>query len=436
MSFVRKVWLPGSIALVLVSALFFVGCRSAHTTSAILYIDEQNYDKAVKVIHEGFEYRDDEPDAFFYLGEAYSAIGELAIEDDEYDEAYKNYELSYEAYTRAASLDSTGFSERVTESMVYNYNTLFNDAARDWTESYFEQAEGRYRLAYAALPDSLAPIKNIARMKMQMSQDADYMDQRSELLNEALSLLDQVIAKKPEAYDLQVNKANVLVALGRNNEASAIFDKLLAEHGDDTSLLVDIANLAIEDQDYGRAADFYVRIVDLNEADLEDNDNDNMAMLTSAGTWYKMSNVGRYSDAIVVLDRAADLEPFATEKTQLLRVQTYLAYGKDLKLQAEAETDPALKADLKAQSDATLNRTLEIGVAMTNNFVANPQGFFYLSMAQMELGDFVASEASFKTYEQLSVDPTDSADDSFDDSFDDDWDDSLDPVEPVDDGTP
>jgi len=60
---------------------------------------------------------------------------------------------------------------------------------------------------------------------------------------------------------------------------------------------------------------------------------------------------------------------------------------------------------------AALNRTLDISVAMTNNFVANANGFFYLSMTQMELGDFTASEASFKTYEQLSVDPVGSLED-------------------------
>jgi len=296
--------------------------------------------------------------------------------------------------------------------LVYNYNTLFNDAARDWEDSYYEQAEGHYRLAYVALPDSLAPIKNIARMKMQMSQEPGYADKQAELLNEALDLLDQVIIEKPDAYDLRLNKANVLAALGRNEEAGQIFDELLAEHGDDTGLLIDIANLAIEDQDMGRAADFYVRIVDLNEGDLDaNNDSDNLAMLSSAGTWYGTRNVSRYEDAIAVLDRAADLEPVPTEKTMLLRVQTYLAHGKDLKEQAKAETDPVLQAELTAQSTAALNRTLDISVAMTNNFVANANGFFYLSMTQMELGDFTASEASFKTYEQLSVDPVGSLED-------------------------
>ncbi|MCB1184573.1 tetratricopeptide repeat protein [bacterium] len=403
MSKVRYLLLAGLLVL---AALAVVGCRSAHTTSAILYIDEQNYDKAVQVIHEGFEYRDDEPDAYYYLGEAYSHLAEEAVEADDYPEALKNYQLAYEAYERCLGLDSEHFAEEVQTSLEYNYNNRLRQAKLDWDEKFYEQAEGHLRLAYASLPDSLTPVKSIARMKMQMSQEEKYLDQRDELLNEALTLIDQVLAEKPEAYDLQVNKANVLVALGRNDEGREIFDTLLREHGDDTDLLADIARLAIEDGDYARAADFYVRIVDLHEADTDaGNDADNKAMLVSAGTWYSSPNVGRYEDAIGVLDRAANLETIPTENTMLMRVRTYYNYGKHLKEQYANETDPARKAELEAEYKAMLTRSTEVGVAMTNNFVANPDGFFYLSLAQMELGDFKASEANFKTYEQLKETP-------------------------------
>ncbi len=392
--------------LVVAGLLVLSGCRSAHTTSAILYIDEQNYDKAVQVIHEGFEYRDDEADAFYYLGEAYGHLAEEAVEGDDFDEAEKNYGLAYEAYMRALELDAEGLTKEVQNSLNYNYSNRVRQASLDAQEKYYEQAEGHLRLAYASLPDSLTPIKNIARMKMQMSQEEDYLDQKDDLLNEALILLDRVLAENTEAYDLQLNKANVLAALGRNDEAGQIFDTLLSEHGDDTGLLVDIANLALEDSDYARAADFYVRIVDLHEADTDaSNDGDNKAMLVSAGTWYSGPNVNRHDDAITVLDRAANLELVPTANTMLMRVRTYYNAGKALKQQAAEETDPLIKADLETRSKERLNRAVEIGLAMTNNFFDNADGFFYLSLSQMEVGDFTASEANFKTYEQLSDAP-------------------------------
>ena len=397
---VRIILFAGLLILIGLSGL--AGCRSDHTTSAILYIDEQNYDKAVQVIHEGFQYRDDEPDAFYYLGEAYSHLAEEAVENNEYDEASKNYELAYEAYMRARELDPEEFNEKVSQSLTYNYHNRVRQASLDWDEDYFEQAEGHMRLAYAALPDSMAPIKNIARMKMQMSQDDRYMDNRVALLNEALDLLDQVLLENPEAYDLQLNKANVLASLDRNEEAKLIFDTLLAEHGDDTGLLIDIANLAIDDGDYARAADFYVKVVDLNEADTDaTNDSDNKAMLVAAGTWYSSPNIGRFDEAIVVLDRAADLESIPTDNTMLMRLRTYYYYGKEVKTSSQQETDPVAKTELGDRSTELFNRAVEIGLAMTNNFPGTADGFLFLSLAQVELGDFAAAEANNKTFEEL-----------------------------------
>jgi len=390
--------------IVLFALALVVGCRSAHTTSAILYIEnEHDYDKAVQVIQEGFQYRDDEPDAYYYLGEAYSHLAEEAVEVDDFPEAKKNYGLAYEAYSRAYEIMPEEWEEKVVTSLKYNYNNRLSQAKRDWDENYYEQAEGHLRLAYAAWPDSTTPVKSIARMKMQMANQDTFQAEKDVLLNEALSLLDQVLEQNPEAYDLQLDKANVLAALGRNDEAGTIYDNLLAEHGDDTVLLGEIANLAITEGNYERAGDFYVDIVDLNEADADaTNDKDNKAMLLAAGTWYSDRNVARYEDSLNVLERATEYEMIPTENLILQRVRSYYNYGKKLQSDAAAEADPARKAELETEWKATMQRAVEVGVAMTNNFVANPNGFFYLASAQFELGDFTAAEANMKTYNELS----------------------------------
>ncbi len=54
------------------------------------------------------------------------------------------------------------------------------------------------------------------------------------------------------------------------------------------------------------------------------------------------------------------------------------------------------------RSTELFNRAVEIGIAMTNNFPQTADGFFYLSLSQLELGDYPASDANYKTYEELS----------------------------------
>lgn len=390
------------VLLALAALGLLSGCRSAHTTSAILYIDEQNYDKAVKVIHEGFEYTKDEPDAYYYLGEAHSHLAEEAVAKDDYAEALKNYDLAYKSYRRAVELKPADWTEQVDVALAYSYRTRLGQAKVDWDLKYYEQAEGHMRLAYAALPDSLTPVKSIARMKIQMAESGEFEEQKTALLNEALELLDQVLAANPDAYSLQLDKAYVLATLGRTEDARRIYDDLLARHGDDTELLLQVAALAVDQQDYGRAADFYVKIVDLFEKDTDaGNDGDNVPMLVSAGTWYARTDIARFDDAISALERAGNLEMFPTDGTMLNRLRTYYNYGKHLKEKGAAEADPLLKQELADRSAGMFRRAIEIGGAMTNQFVANAQGFLYLSMAQLEMGDYTASETNFKTYEQL-----------------------------------
>ncbi len=48
-------------------------------------------------------------------------------------------------------------------------------------------------------------------------------------------------------------------------------------------------------------------------------------------------------------------------------------------------------------------RAVEIGIATTNNFPTEAEGFLYLSMSQVEVGEFTASDANFKTYQELEA---------------------------------
>ncbi len=220
------------IAMTLLAASLLLiglaGCRSAHTTSAILYIDDQNYQKAIDVIDEGLQYTPNDPEAYYWQGEAYSRMAEKAIQNNEYLKAKHSYESAYLKYKTAEEMDPKDMTEQVNESLQINYENRKRDGDLMWRGENYEQAEGFYRLAFAALPDSATPIQNIANMKMAMASKAP-PDSAKVLMTDALDLLNQVLETRPDEYPLLQDKAYVLTYLGRLDEAESIYTDLLKD---------------------------------------------------------------------------------------------------------------------------------------------------------------------------------------------------------------
>ncbi|MCB1150645.1 hypothetical protein KDK88_03815 [bacterium] len=397
-----------ALPLMVLALVAVVGCRSAHVTSAILYIDQQMYQRAVDVLHEGLEYSPDEPEAFFYLGESHSHLAEEAVGENDYLAAKLNYEKAYDYYLKALALDPA-LSTRVQESLDYNYLQRSKDAANDMRlaqskdgeerDRYFESAEGQYRLAFASLPDSTAPIKNIARMKMfQANREADPERQQA-LLGQSLTLLDQVLAARPDAYDLQSDKAGVLNQMGRNEESRAIYDRLVLEHPDDTGLLLAIADLAVQEERYEQAADLYTKVAGLYENDEElDNDDQIYPLTLQAANYYGLPGVLRYEDALAQYARAVEMEDANTgapkPDTLLQKERLHHDYAGTLLGEGDAMTDAA-----RAQYEACVNT----GRALTNLDPENRFGWFYMGSALFKLGRNQEGTEAMQTYERLEA---------------------------------
>jgi tetratricopeptide (TPR) repeat protein len=394
MSAKRILVLAGAAAL-----LVIVGCRSAHVTSSILYIDQQMYDKAISVLHEGLDYSPDEAEAYFYLGEAHSKKAEVMIRDNDYLEARRNYSMSYDYYQKTLELDPE-MQERVDESLLYNYVMQSNNARNEYQAGYYEAAEGYFRLAYAALPDSISPIKNLARMKIQLAMEAGN-DQG--ILQEALDLLDQVLVVNPGAYELLSDKANVLSRLGRKEEARDIYDQLLVDHPDDAPLMVDIANLSQETGEYERSADLLARVMEIYETDDEvANDEDVYFLALQAAAFYADSRVMRYADAIDMYGKALALEAMAEESTLLQKLQLHYKYGEQLEDEAAAEADPEAKAGLEARAREQFETGVNVGNALVGQYFESVNGYFYLALCYGKLGDTANAELNMEQYRRLS----------------------------------
>ena len=389
------------LAALILMLFALAGCRSARVTSAILYIDQATlpmFEKAVAVLPEGLEFSPNEAEAYFYLGEAHSHIDEGAVNDNDYLEAKKNYSMAYGYYRQAEDLDPE-ITPRVDESLMYNYVQQINNATNEFNSSYFEAAEGYFRLAYAALPDSTGPIKNIARMKIRQAMQNNNDEA---LLNEALELIDHVLADNPDAFELLSDKANVLGRLNRPEEANSIYENLLAEHPDDTALLIDIANLSSEEGNFERAADMFVRVATLYENDDDiTNDPDIYGLNLQSARFYSRADVKRYEDALVFFEKALRLEDIPQKDTLELKLRTHYEYAQMLKTEKNNETDTTRQAELQQMITEQLTSGVNVGNSLVSQYFDSKYGYYYLAMCQNELGDFENSTRNMEMYQTL-----------------------------------
>jgi tetratricopeptide (TPR) repeat protein len=384
-------------ALLLLGVL--AGCRSAQTTSAILYMEEQKYDKAVKALHEALEYNPKEADAFYYLGEAHTKLAEVAITENKFADARKNYEMAYGYYKQAAQLDPAQFKDNVGLAILHNYTLRNNDAKTEYNLKYYEPAEGFFRLAYAAEPDSIAPIKNIAFMKI---KQAGENNNDPVILGQAVELLDQVIKVRPDAFELLADKATVLGKLGRTQEAAQLYDKLMTDHPKDASLVAALANIAVQDKKFERAAELVTKLIELYQTDSDpDNDAEIKNLTFSVAGWLSQDEIHRYPESIEWYNKALALELVPERETLVGLLLTHYKYGNILKDEAAAATDPARKAELQAQTKAQFTEAVSVGTKAVDQFFDCANCYLVLSRCQFELGDATAGEANIKKYEEL-----------------------------------
>lgn len=399
----RTLMLLGLLA-VLAGAAVMNGCRSAHVTSAILYIEQEQYQKAIDVINDGLYYSPSDPEAYYYRGEAYSRLAQKAIEDNDYLLAKSSFETAYASYVEARNQNAEMMSELVAEALEINYRNTLREGQGMWRDQHYEEAEGYFRLAYAALPDSLDSIKNIAGMKIQQAELLTDNEEGAQALRfEALDLLNQVLETHPTAYRLQADKAYVLTRLDRTDEADALYRDLLRNHGDDPDLLLDVVGLYGRQQRYLEAADLLLKVAGIY---LNDTDPLNDAQLKGlyAEAGFLLRQAGQLDRAIEAYNLASEQDVNDIELL-LSRQQLFLLYGQELRDQAARASeagDPARAAELDTLATATLQRGVDVGNAVTSLAPTNADGFFFLATTQGLLGDEAAYNENMKTYQELS----------------------------------
>jgi tetratricopeptide (TPR) repeat protein len=259
-------------------AAVIAGCYSTQVSSGILYQRQDNHVKAAKMFREALWYREDDAAGHFYLAESLCILAKGHVVDGQIDSAMAKLTEAHGHFLRAAELDPEEFDvtpdgEDIKESNIQsNYAYYFNQAVKYNQADAIQDAITHFELAYAIDPRGAAGFdaKNLS-IKLRMNLADKLSDEGGARQQEMEKLLAELEKAKPATSEQKADwtntKANALNALGRTEEAGAIYEQLLAEHPDDLALLNRVAQIRIGAGDRSGGAELYQRILNLAEND-------------------------------------------------------------------------------------------------------------------------------------------------------------------------
>jgi len=172
------------ISLIILGGLFFTGfqCSSTEMTSAKLYIQQKNYDKALDALKKEVEKNPKSDEGWYYLGVVYG-------EKEQYNDMIN-------AFDKSLSI-SKKFEENINDSRRYFWAQLFNkgvslfqrgadlqDKNKDSAKVYLDKSINSFEYAVRLQPDSPSTYKNLAFVYI-----------NAEKYNEAIPPLEKLIER-------------------------------------------------------------------------------------------------------------------------------------------------------------------------------------------------------------------------------------------------
>lgn len=208
------------VSFVLLAALAFMGfqCSSTEITSAKLYIQQKNYDKALEVLQKDVE-KNPKSDEGFYL------LGYVQGEKGNFEEMVKNYDKSLAI--------SKSFSQNIDESRKYFWATAFNKGVTfyqrgikssdtDSANILFDKSITEFQAASLIEPDSADAYKNLAYVYMSKGDNDAAVEPLQKLID-----LEKALDGYRFLGEIYYVKGTNLKNEGNEVEAKANFDKAI-----------------------------------------------------------------------------------------------------------------------------------------------------------------------------------------------------------------
>lgn len=368
----------------LMLSMVFVGyqCGSTEITSAKLYIQQKNYDKAVEVLQKEITKNPKSDEGYYLLGYVQGEQG--------------NFDQMVDSYDKSLAI-SKNFEKNISDSRKYFWAQAFNrgvslyqrgvkTADTDSAKVFYDKSIADFKSALKIEPDSADTYKNLAFVYLSKGDNAAAVEPLKELIAREQSLDGYKFLG--EIY--YVNGTN-LKAQGKNDEAKAEFNKSIEvlEEGlkiypDNAEMLVTLSTAYIGADRGKEAIEKYKKLVDAKPDDKNIRYNYGVLLL----------GADDFAGAETQFKKAIEIDPEYDNAIYNLGV-TYLKWGTYLNKKADEEGK--VSDEYKAKYQLALPY-LEKAVQMKD---ANAQTWELLGKVYSVLGMTEDANNAFKKADEM-----------------------------------
>ncbi len=300
-----------SLGIIVLALLFMHACDPPEITSAKVYFQQENIEKAAEQLEIAKEKYPDNPDVFYLL-----ATGVYAPQG--------KWEKARDALEKCVELDPS-YKQKVQQEQKRIWSGLHTEAANTFNEaveaifpedrdSLMAISADQFKKALAVKKDAAvtynglvkslyllqdtSEVKKYAKMAMNNGVfDKDVVYYYTQMLwqpgqhEAALAKIDSILADHPDFTDLKKLKIQYLTEMEKYDQAQEVANDLIQEDPDNIDLRFVLAQIYVKTNDLQSAADEFEKVIQANPGDKE-------ALLRIAQVYFNSRDWGKAEDYI------------------------------------------------------------------------------------------------------------------------------------------
>ena len=301
----------GIAAVLFMVFVFFAGCQNTAVTSAKVYMQQNNYDKAIEQCQIAIDQNPKDAEAYFVLGKAYGAKGMYSEMKDAFDKSL--------SVSDVRAFDINALKDRY-------WREIFNSGVSSYRRDQLDKAIEKFRLAIKIIPDSTSAYKNLGITYSQMGEDSLAVETYLEAMEiapqdlklktilgalyyknakyeKSIEVLKKVVEEadpnSKEYADAMISMAFSYDFLGESEKAKETYLSALKKVPNNKDIVFNLGRLNFMQKNYEDAIENFKKVLELDPEDFE-------SYLNIGNAYLQLE---KFEESIPFYQKAVELKP-------------------------------------------------------------------------------------------------------------------------------